>query len=120
MPTDFSILPAPHTLLPALVEALLHDPRGQFHPRPVVLCVLQPGGSEQVVMQVGEDAQGRVLLLTADPLTDGLEYGLCDDASSSAHTQVYVLDSVREGQRPEDDSARCWINTLIPLRVPRR
>lgn len=117
-PTDTSSDTSPDTPLSTLVETLLRDPRGQFRPRAVVLCALQPGGAEQVVMQVGEDALGRVQLLTAEPLSDGVEYGLCGDGTSSEFpTQVYVLDSTREGRRPEDATTTCWVNTLTPLRV---
>jgi len=122
MPPD-SPTPTPtETSLSDLVEALLRDPRGQFCPRSVVLCVLQASGAEQVVMQVGEDALGRVQVLTTEPLSDGVEYGLCDwlwdnAAQPDRPTQVYVLDSTREGQRPEDAGVRCWVNTLIPLRM---
>lgn len=120
MPSDSPI--HAHSLdaaLAARVEALLRDPRGQFCPRPVVLCVLQGSHPEQIVMQVGEDAQGRVQVLTATPLSDGVEYGLCDESGPSDRpNQVYVLDSTREGLRPEDAGARCWINTLSTVQVP--
>jgi hypothetical protein len=112
----------PHAPVPPLadrVEALLRDPRGQFLPRPVVLCELRSARPEQVVMQVGEDALGRVQVLTASPLSDGVEYGLCDsEGPSDRPSEVYVLDSTREGLRPEDAQATCWINTLSPVRVP--
>lgn len=118
MPSDPSHPTRPNTPLSVRVDALLRDPRGQFRPRPLVLCVLQPSGSEQMVMQVGEDALGRVRVLTAEPLRDGVEYGLFDPAESlDLSTQVYVLDSTREGRRPEDANAKCWVNTLIPLRM---
>lgn len=120
MPTDT----LPHAPAPPLadrVEALMRDPRGHFMPRPVVLWGLRGAHPEQVVMQVGEDAWGRVMVLTASPLEDGVEYGLSDaTAPPDRPPEVYVLDSVREGMRPEDGQVSCWINTLSPVRAPQR
>ena len=118
-PPDATTPTAPSAPLVERVQALLRDPRGQFMPRPVVLCELRSALPEQVVMQVGEDAQGRVQVLTAEPLADGVEYGLCDDVGPSDRPPaVYVLDSTRKGLRPDDAQALCWINTLSPVGVP--
>lgn len=118
MPDSPNRANAPIPSLAARVEALLRDPRGQFRPRPVVLCVAQDLSAEQVVMQVGEDELGRVRLLSAVPLADGVVYALyAISAASHGATQTYVLDSTREGVRPEDAGVHCWINTLSPVRV---
>jgi hypothetical protein len=109
---------APASSLAARVEALLRDPRGAFCPRPVLMCLAQDPSAEQVVMQVGEDEQGRVRLITDAPLADGVEYVLrAVSGPPDRPTPVYVLDSSREGVRPEDAGARRWINTLSPVRV---
>jgi hypothetical protein len=119
MPTDSPTdIHAPAAPLADWIEALLRDLRGQFMPRPVVLCELHSTRPEQVVMQVAEDALGRVTVLTASPLTDGIGYGLCDSAAPADRPlEVYVLDSTREGMRPEDAQAPCWINTLSSVRI---
>lgn len=118
---DSAHLPAPRSPhgLTATIEALLQDPRGRFCPQAVVLSDRLEQASSRVVMQVGEDDLGRVRIVTSEPLEDGREYRVAAlPGSPPMPDAVYVLDSSREGQRPEDAVTKCWVHTLCVVRAP--
>jgi len=98
------------------IDALIHDARGAFRPRTVLLG---GSGDPRLVTLVGLDDDGRVQLLTPEPLRDGPSYTvepLAGDAPLPAGP--YVLDSLRVGQRPQDVQP-IWICTLIPAKPSR-
>ncbi len=100
-------VPADMARLHAEVDALLLDPRGRFRPRARVLRDAA-GGSEWLVMQVGEDAQGGICVVTAQALPHDGPWRLDDTA------QRLRLAGARAGHRPEDAQAPCWISVLRP------
>ena len=98
-------VPADRARLHAEVDALLLDPRGRFRPRARVLRDAA-GGHEWLVMQVGEDAQGGICVVTAQALPHDGPWRL-DDTGQSLR-----LVGSRAGDRPEDAQAPCWISVL--------
>ncbi len=101
-------LPQPdEARLRAEVDALLLDPRGRFRPRALALRDASET-REWLVMQVGEDAQRGICVVTPDPLPDAPWWSLDDG------TRLRVS-GTRAGHRPEDATAPCWISVLRPL-----
>ena len=106
------------------IEALLLDPRGHFRPR--TLALQTPGGrpeDELLVMQVGEQEDGSLSVVTAEPLAAGQIYRVqvaADDAlagegdAAAVPMGSYLLVECRCGNRPEDGSQPCWVSTLRP------
>ncbi len=93
--------------LRAEVDALLLDPRGRFRPCARVLRGAA-GTREWLVMQVGEDAQRGICVVTPEPLPEAACWTLDDG------TRVRVS-GTRTGHRPEDADAPCWISVLRPI-----
>ena len=91
--------------LRAEVDALLLDPRGRFRPCARVLRDTADA-REWLVMQVGEDAQGGICVVTAQALPHDRTWSLDGGA------QRWHLAGARAGHRPEDAQAPCWISVL--------
>lgn len=106
--------------LRAEVDALLLDPRGRFRPRPLMLSDAAGDGTERLVMQVGVGGDGRIRVVTGDPLDDAGVWRVTGlDGEGGARDGLYRLDDARPGWRPEDaDGPPCWINTLAPVDAP--
>lgn len=106
------------------VEALLLDPRGSFRPRPVTLRAAGAAGADDLlVMQVAEQADGSISVLTSAPLEPGQVFLVGGDGRGEehpahghghAHGREYLLLFCRPGNRPEDGGQACWISVLRP------
>lgn len=106
------------------VEALLLDPRGSFRPRPVTLRQAGAAGADDLlVMQVAEQADGSISVVTSEPLEPGQVFLVGGDAHREehaarghghAHGREYLLLGCRPGNRPEDGGQACWISVLSP------
>lgn len=106
------------------VEALLLDPRGSFRPRPVTLRAAGTAGADDLlVMQVAEQADGSISVLTSEALEPGQVFLVGGDGHGQdhaahghahAHGREYLLLGCRPGNRPEDGGQACWISVLRP------
>ena len=127
-----SVLPGRDALsLRIQVEALLLDPRGGFRPRPITLRPAGAAGADDLlVMQVAEQADGCISVVTSEPLEPGQLFLVGGDAHGHehaphgqehaphghghAHGREYLLLGCRPGNRPEDGGQACWISVLRP------
>ncbi len=109
------------------IEALLLDPRGAFRPRPVTLRPAgEAGADDLLVMQVAEQADGSISVVTSEPLEPGRRFlvggdGARQEPSRQGHGHdpghECLLLSCRPGTRPEDGGQPCWISVLRPQRA---
>ncbi len=100
------------------IEALLLDPRGAFRPRPVTLRPAGAAGADDLlVMQVAEQADGSISVITSEALEPGRRFLVGGDGARqepAQHGHEYLLLSCRPGARPEDGGQACWISVLRP------
>ncbi len=105
------------------IEALLLDPRGAFRPRPVTLRPAGAAGADDLlVMQVAEQADGSISVVTSEALEPGQNFlvggdGARPDHAQHGHEPEYLLLTCRPGTRPEDGGQACWISVLVPQRA---
>ncbi len=99
------------------VEALLLDPRGHFRPR--TLTLQTPGGDEMLVVQVGEQQDGTLSIVTPEPLAPGERFRVLPlDAAPTQPGRRCTLRVCRPGHRPGDAALDCWISELEPVSEP--
>ncbi|NNM65820.1 MAG: hypothetical protein HKL99_14660 [Burkholderiales bacterium] len=99
----------------AQIDALLIDPRGSFSPQPIALCRAPDFATAQVVTLVTVHDDGALVVVLAEPLALE-ETCWVEKSTHSDHAQPgpYLVSEVREGNRPEDTHALCWIHVLRP------
>ena len=94
---------------------MMQDPRGWFRPRTLVLTDAKRAEQERLVMQVGQDEQGRIRVATAEALCTGTSYWIESlPGTADVPDGLYVLKCAHPGRRPDDAAMACWINTLAP------
>jgi hypothetical protein len=97
------------------VDAMMQDPRGWFRPRTLVLTDAMRAEQERLVMQVGQDEQGRIRVATVEALCTGTSYWIESiPGASDVPDGLYVLECAHPGRRPDDAAMACWISTLAP------